>query len=75
MDESNEFQYFHEYQRLGNMGVVHELTCECGQALVTILRDGKLALLCPVDNSIQVPGEGLRTVIQKFVDIYRETHG
>lgn len=75
LTSDNEFQYFHTYQELGKNGIIHPLTCQCGTPYVTVLREGSLALLCPMDNSIETPGMVIKDLIERMVDNYKEIHG
>ena len=58
MNDMNEFELFHAYNRLAREGKVPELKCSCGTTYVTGLgHDEELILWCYTCDTKTHPGE------------------
>lgn len=46
----NEFQVYHEYDKLVDRGEATAMRCECGARFIPLVEDGTLVLWCPPDD-------------------------
>ncbi len=72
MNDFNEFQLFHNYNRLVREGVALPLTCSCGTLLVTRIGKGdRLYLWCATEDTMTRPGgntlDRVRGVVEEWV--------
>jgi len=64
MNDMNEFQLFHAYNRLAREGKAPELACPCGCLYVTGISDDQLVLWCYQCDTKTRPGENMLALVK-----------
>ena len=66
----NDFQYVHTYMKMVKDGrVLWNATLHtCGEQLVPQLKNGRLTLWCPLENTYTEPGLRTMDIIRREVD-------
>jgi hypothetical protein len=67
LDETNEFRWFHTYQRLAREGKVTPLVDSKGHEYTIIKDEGELVLFCPYENLTTIPGASVYHQVERGV--------